>query len=124
MAKAITDIALGLAALLSIVIALHHAEWQISGQHLLLLLWVVLPYILCRIASIGLLRSQNPALRNVSIIFAVAVLLFSAVSYGGLYFGTASSTSSLAFVSVPLYILIGALIVFVPAYLMLSRAGH
>jgi len=122
MAKTLTNISLGLAALLSVVTALYYATWKITEQHLFQLLWIVSPYILCRIASIGLLRSKKTTLRNISAFFATAVLLFSALSYGSLYFGTQSSTSALAFIAIPLYTLIAEVIVLGPANLLLLKA--
>jgi len=87
-----------------------------------MLLWVVFPYILCKILNHRLLLSSRAPFRIVSVTFTIIVLLFSLVSYSTLYFGTVSSTVALAFVSVPLYILMATLIVLVPASVLLFKS--
>jgi hypothetical protein len=121
-ARIVTDSSLGLAALFSTVIALLQTEWKVSGELLLMLLWIVFPYLLCRILSRKLLLSSRTPFRMVSVVFTIIVLLLTLASYGSLYFGTQSSTSGLAFIAVPLYILVATLIVFVPANVMLFKS--
>lgn len=106
----ISSLSLGLSAMLASMAFFYLLQWQFTVEHVPVILLVLLPYLICWLFSIRLFRARKPY-GQIAAGFSVVVLLFSALAYGTLFFGTTASTSALAFFAVPLYIFIGTLLI-------------
>ena len=105
------DRALFLGALLSVVTLLHQAGWKVGVALLAFEIWAVSPYFICWVLNRPLYKSANSKLSAVAVVFSLLVLLFSVLAYSGFYFGRQSSTSALAFIFIPLYLVIASILV-------------
>lgn len=109
--KSLGNNSLFFGALLSFIISLHQAGWKVYPQGLGWEVWIIVPYFLCWLLSRPLYKSANQKLATVSAAFSLLVLLFSVMVYGSFYYGRQSSTGSLAFIFVPLYLTIATVLV-------------
>ena len=103
--------ALSLGALLSVLISLHQAGWKVDAALLAFEAWIVFPYFICWLLNRPLYKSANSKLSAVATVFSLLVLLFSLLAYSSFYFGRQSSTGGLAFIFIPLYLVLASILV-------------
>jgi quinol-cytochrome oxidoreductase complex cytochrome b subunit len=106
--RAVELAALAIAAVITVLLMLRAAEWNIDLGVLLFIVWAVSPYICFYIASI--LVEKFTSLSNVPLISCIVSLLmlaFTFITYLASLNDT-SSASSLIFVFVPLLLYIGS----------------
>lgn len=106
----ISDLSLGLSAMLASMAFFYLSQWQFTAEHVLLIIFVLLPYLICWLSSIRLLHANRPY-GQIAASFSVVVLLFTGLTYATPFFGTSGSTSALVFIAVPLYILVGTAVI-------------
>jgi len=82
--------------------------------------WVIAPYIVLLVAF-TLPRGQTDAKAFAGCVAAMIVLLFTCWFYIGAMWFSASSTSALIFIFAPIYLLVGGLIVWGIAWVLLAR---
>ena len=82
--------------------------------------WVIGPYIVL-FGVLGLPMSQTDARAFAGCVTAVTVLLFTCWFYIGAMWFSASSTSALIFIFAPIYLFVGALIVWGIAWFLFAR---
>jgi hypothetical protein len=102
----ISALSLGLSAMFAGMAFFYLSQWQLTAQHVPLIVFVLLPYLISWLLNVPLLRANRPYSR-IAAGFSVVVLLFTALAYGTLFFGITRSTSGLALFAVPIYLLAG-----------------
>jgi hypothetical protein len=108
--KILSNTVLALAAIVSVAISIQQAGWKIDGMLIIFELWIISPFILCWAMSIPLHKYSGSIFSILAMSFSILIALFTAIIYAGLYYGQQNSTSSLAFVAVPLYSVVGSII--------------
>lgn len=106
----ISSLSLALSAVLAGMAFFYLSQLQMTAQHVPVIAFVLLPYLICWRLNVPLLRANRPY-SHVAAGFSVVALLFSALAYGALFFGATGSTSGLAFFAVPLYLLAGIAVI-------------
>ena len=102
---------LSVAALLTLVLMLYSANWEISLGHIGFMCWALLPYVVLAllIRSFG---TRSRASRIASIVASASSLGVAAFFYFDAIFVNVSSTSALVFLTGPLTLAVFAALVF------------
>lgn len=109
--RVIGILALILSGIVTALVMLRAAVWEIGLEHIVFILWAVSPYISLFLADVALRRLTS--LSKMSLLFCVTGLLmlgFTLLAYVGTL-GDKSSTYGLIFLFVPFYLYVGGVIV-------------
>ena len=104
--------ALLLSIIVTVLLMLRAAAWEIGSGQLLFILWAISPYI--SLFLVDVLLRKITSISKLSLLFCVTSLLmlgFTLLAYVGTL-GDKSSTYALIFVAVPFYLYVGGVLVF------------
>jgi len=104
--------ALILSIIITVLVMLRAAVWNIDSGAFLFILWAISPYIALFFADVVLKKITS--ISKLSLVFCVTAILmlgFTLLAYVGTL-GDESSTYALIFLFVPLYLFVGGVIVF------------